>query len=141
LADDGVSIPNREIVNPVGKDYSILKLRADDAPNPRAEPGEEATLTAVIGRATAGTGSGAATLTLYQKLGCDPAGTYTLPRRSFPKFDTDNDDVVDWRIQADEEHHWCFARGDSIAPEWTNPDSGTMVWKLEFQFKIQRYET
>jgi hypothetical protein len=135
----------RERVPTLDPNIDIIKIRATgtgnmatltaDGPNPRFEPGEAATLTAIIGTASGGTDS--ATLSLYQKIRSDPTGTFDLLRREFKKFGTSNDAFIDWRIHAAEQRHWVMAAGDAWVPVWTNPDSGNMTWKLEFQFAVR----
>jgi hypothetical protein len=80
-----------------------------------------------------GTGGDAATQTmeLKQKLPHEPSGVYDQLVREFQDFRTGGDYFIDCRIQADERHHWTWIGGSLLVPEWTNPDSGTMLWGLE----------
>lgn len=109
---------------------------ADTVPTPHVTRDYPFVLTALIGWATGGTGS--ATLELKQKILDEPSGWFDDVRRKFSEFGTDGDAFIDWRIMEHEHYHWVLSAGDLWVPEWTNPDSGTMRWALEYQ--IRRWE-
>lgn len=85
-------------------------------------------------RAWASDGSGgdpvSQTMELKQKLPDESSGLYDRVVRSFPNFRTDGDPFVDWRVQADERHHWTWIARTLLVPEWTNPGNST-VWTME----------
>lgn len=77
-------------------------------------------------------GTGDADMELKQAIASEPSGLFDNVIRKFPDCGTDGDDFVDFRVSDDDEYaHWKWDAGDELVFEWTNPNSGTMVWKLE----------
>lgn len=104
----------------------------DDGPNPSFTFDTPFVLTAIRAWATGGANS--ADLTIYQKIAAERSGVFDKTIRILKNFGATNR-FFHWRIQISDEHHWVFDAGDSIVPDWTNPDPGNMVWALEVQVR------
>lgn len=75
-----------------------------------------------------GTGSAAMTISVDSTLG----SAYDTLLQTIATAGTGND--VHFRIPASEQLEpspWTFQAGDKIKVQWTNPDSGNMIWGLE----------
>lgn len=80
-------------------------------------------------------GSGSATLSLKQRLNKARMNTshYDNTIRQFENAGTGGEDFIAFRIDPQESHHFSYAAGDVLIPEWTNPAAGTMRWALEIR--------
>ncbi len=118
--------------------FTIIKRRAsgsgdmaivtDNGPNPSFTFDTPFVLVAIRAWATGGTGN--FDLTIYQKIAAERSGVFDKTIETMRNFGIANRFFY-WRIQVSDEHHWVFDAGDSIVPNWTNPDPGNMTWALE----------
>jgi hypothetical protein len=103
-----------------------------DGPNPSFTFDTPFVLTAIRAWATGGAGN--ADLTIYQKIAAERSGVFDKTINIMRNFGATHR-FFHWRIQVTDEHHWVFDAGDSIVPNWTNPDPGNMTWALQVEVR------
>lgn len=103
---------------------------ADENPWPAFGLDVDFLLVSIYAEASGGTGGTGNHLEIYEKVPARPDGGYDLKHRRMNNFGTDAQPWYIDRIQRDDERHWILDGGDLWVPVWTNPDSGTMRWKL-----------
>jgi hypothetical protein len=80
-------------------------------------------------------GTLSATIELKQRLNKATMNTehYDNVVRRFLDAGAGVEDFISFRVDPREAHHWSYAAGDILVPEWTNPDPGVTRWNFEMR--------